>query len=430
MAAVACALGVLYAFVVPLGEAPDEPAHLHYLERAVPGGDLPSFAPRVEPLSYEAHQPPLDYGVVATLARVAGALPVGYRFEADPGLDFETPGSRAFRDTSSDAEAARRFRLVRILRLLWLLPTALVLVATARAVGRGDDRSSAAASAAVVLSPQLLFVSATVNNDGGVTFFASAAFLLLVRLVARETPSVSVAALAGACVALAILSKGTGLALLAPAAVAAFWSWRRSRRPALVVALLLPAALGAAGLLGLNQLRFGSAAFAFPPVPGHEPGAALRRLVEEPEWIATLASSFWARFGWFNLPLPAPAYLLFLPAGVLALLGLGVAANRAAPAAPEARDARPARLAAVMLASNLALVVAHMVLVAWQPQGRLLLPSLGAVCALVAAGLRRLPGGGDATAGRAPGAAPAAAMLALGLAANGLALLRILRAYG
>lgn len=429
MAVVAFALGILYAFVVPLGEAPDEAAHLYYLERATLGDGLPRFAPLAEPLSYEAHQPPLDYGIVATAARVAGILPVGYPFVANPELDFGTPGSRAFREPAAEPEAERRFRLVRLLRLGWLLPTSLLLLATARAVGRFDERLSSAASAAVVLSPQLLFASATVNNDGGVTFFAVAAFLLLVRLVTSETPSVAVAAQAGSCAALAILSKGTGLSLLAPSGVAAVWAWRRTRRPALVAALLVPAALGAAILLGLNQLRFGSPRFELPAAPGHEAGAALRRLLEEPEWVATLATSFWARFGWFNLPLPAPAYLLFLPACALALVGLSAAVSRTGRAGPAAGDARPARLAAVMIASNLAIVVAHMIFVAWQPQGRLLLPSLGALCALVAVGLRRMTGGSDEATSPALGAVAPAAMLALGLAANGLALLRILRAY-
>lgn len=429
MAVVAYALGIVYAFAVPLGEAPDEGAHLYYLERMSVGAGLPRFAPAGDPLAYEAHQPPLDYGIVAAAARVAGIVPVGYPLIANPELDFGTPGSRAFREPAAEPDAARRFRLVRLLRLLWLLPTALVLLATVRAVGPGDLQISAAASAAVVLSPQLLFVSATVNNDGGVTFFASACFLLLVKLVTSETPSPRAAGLAGACAALAMLSKGTGLSLLVPAGVAAAWSWRRSRRPAIVAALLVPVVVGLAILFGLNQLRFDMPGFAFPPVPGHRASAALRRLIEEPQWIATLGTSFWARFGWFNLPLPAPAYLLFLPASALALVGFGVALRRADPGDPAARDARPARLAVVLLAANLAIVVAHMVFVAWQPQGRLLLPSLGALCTLVVVGLRRLGGGGDQARARVPRSALPALMLAIGLAANFLALYWISRAY-
>ena len=82
-----------------------------------------------------------------------------------------------------------------------------------------------------------------------------------------------------------------------------------------------------------------------------------------------------------------------------------------------------------MIASNLAIVVGHMVFVAWQPQGRLLLPSLGALCVLVVVGLRRLPTAvGAEQARRLRGLLPGL-MIVLGVAANGLSILWILRAY-
>lgn len=422
----AAALSILFVFAVPLGEAPDEGAHLYYLERAVLGAELPRFAPLEEWLSYEAHQPPLDYLVVATTARAIGALPVGYPFVANPALDFGTPGSRALLEREPPREAVRRFRLVRLVRSLWLLPTAIMLFVTARAVGRDDVLLSTTALAAVVFSPQLLFVSATVNNDGGVTFFCSACFLLLLKLTSSEIPSIRVAGWAGTAAALAILSKGTGLALILPVGAAAAWAWRRTRRPAIAVALLFPVAGGLVGLLGLNVIRFGSLWFEFPPVPGYEPSSALRRLIVEPEWIVTLGTSFWARFGWFNLPLPVPGYLLFLPASALALVGVGTAIWGARESAA---DIRAARLAVLLLAANSAIVVAFMALVAWQPQGRLLLPSIGAICALVAVGLRRTLSGVAEPRNSTLSSALLALMLVSGLAANGFSLYWILRAY-
>lgn len=428
LAAVVVLLAAAYAFAVPLGEAPDEPAHLRYLE-AVAAGSLPRFAPGREPLGYEAHQPPLDYLVVATVARVLGALPVGVSFEANPEFDFHATGSRAFLAREIPTDSARRFRRVRLVRVGWLLPTILLLLGTARRLERSDGLS-VVGFASVALVPQLLFVSATVNNDGAVTFFSCAAFLLLGRLTTAEKPASRDAGLAGTAAALAVLSKGTGLALLGPFVLAAVFLWRRSRRPALLQALLAPLAAAVAALVALNLFRFGSPGFRLPAEPGHEATAALRRLLEEPDWILTLGSSSWARFGWFNLPLPAPAYVLFVPAIVLALAGLGVAFRRANADPVERLDVRWSQLAASMIASNLAIVLGHMVLVAWQPQGRLLLPSLGALCVLVVVGVRRLPKAvGEEWSLRVRGALPGL-MIALGVAANGVSILWILRAYG
>lgn len=428
LAAVVVLLAAAYVYSVPLGEAPDEAAHLRYLEE-VAAGSLPRFAPGRDALGYEAHQPPLDYLVVAAVAKVFGALPVGGSFEANPDFDFHARGSRAFLAGETPSDSARRFRRVRLVRAGWLLPTILLLLGTARRLERSDG-PSLAGFAAVALVPQLLFVSATVNNDGAVTLFSCAAFLLLAKLVTAETPALADAGLAGAAAALAVLSKGTGLALLGPIGFASIALWRRVRCPSLLAALSAPLAAGVAALIALNALRFGSPGFRLPAEPGHEATTALRRLVEEPDWIVTLGGSFWARFGWFNLPLPAPAYLLFVPAIVLALAGLGVAFRRATGDPEERLDVRRSRLAASMIAANLAIVVGHMVLVAWQPQGRLLLPSLGALCVLVVVGLRRVTNRAGEAKARALRATIPGLIIVLGLAANGISILWILRAYG
>ena len=106
-----------------------------------------------------------------------------------------------------------------------------------------------------------------------------------------------------------------------------------------------------------------------------------------------------------------------------------VAFRRANADPVERLDVRWSQLAASMIASNLAIVVGHMVLFAWQPQGRLLLPSLGALCVLVVVGLRRIANRtGEARARALRGALPGL-IIFLGLAANGLSLLWILRAY-
>ncbi|MEA2693699.1 MAG: hypothetical protein QOJ16_3086, partial [Acidobacteriota bacterium] len=69
LALLSLALGAGYAGVIPLGEAPDEPAHLAYVNRVVATGALPPLSYRG--LDYESYQPPLDYLVSAGLLRLA-----------------------------------------------------------------------------------------------------------------------------------------------------------------------------------------------------------------------------------------------------------------------------------------------------------------------------------------------------------------------
>ncbi|HSK80764.1 MAG TPA: hypothetical protein VLQ45_30195, partial [Thermoanaerobaculia bacterium] len=62
-------LGAVYARVIPVGEAPDEPAHLAYIDHIVGEGSLPPIGLDRSPYAYESFQPPLDYLVSALLLR-------------------------------------------------------------------------------------------------------------------------------------------------------------------------------------------------------------------------------------------------------------------------------------------------------------------------------------------------------------------------
>ena len=425
----ATCLGVAYSFVTPLGEAPDEAAHVYYLDQLLESGALPRYAPAAERQSYEAHQPPLDYVLVACAARALGVGPIGFPFVPNPDLDFRSSASRAFLPVAAPPDAVRRFHVVRLIRLAWL---PLTLLAIAGAVGRVVGAGSHAGLAAICLvglAPQLLHTSATFNNDGGVVAFSCLCLLLLLRLVGSVPFSPGLALLAGASAACAILSKGSGLALVAPLGLAAWWALRGPRGWRVAAALLAPLALAGAALLALNALRFGTPRFAFPAAPGHDVLASALRLVAEPEWLATLWSSFWARFGWFNLPLPVAAYALFLPATVAVGIGLLARASERGGRAAEQTASRRRRLAACALAANLLLVVAFMVAVNWQPQGRLLLPSLGALAVLAASGIesgwRRWRGDRAGPSGAVLAGLALAAMVAVNL----LGLIWIGRAY-
>lgn len=132
------ALAVLYAVVVPPGEAADEPAHLAYAVHLLERRSLPPLPRRPDAFSYEAHQPPLDYLATAGLLAVLGGPP-DLVWTPRPDLDFDRPGSRAFAVAARTA-AIRRFRALRFLRAaLWGTLTLLAATALARRVLRSFD---------------------------------------------------------------------------------------------------------------------------------------------------------------------------------------------------------------------------------------------------------------------------------------------------
>ena len=112
-------LGYFYAGVVPPGEAPDEPAHLAYVDHIVEKGSLPPARPSRDLTGYESYQPPLDYLVSSGLLRMLYGGPVAYPFVAHPDFDFRTSGSRAFLPQPHAESQARALRQLRMARLFW-----------------------------------------------------------------------------------------------------------------------------------------------------------------------------------------------------------------------------------------------------------------------------------------------------------------------
>ncbi|HEV7518800.1 MAG TPA: hypothetical protein VGR07_21080, partial [Thermoanaerobaculia bacterium] len=323
------ALGAGYTSVIPLGEAPDEPAHLAYVNRVVGTGALPPLSYRG--LDYESFQPPLDYLASAGLLRLAHGGPLAVRFADDPAFSFDRRGSRHFLPPPEDGAAATLRRL-RLLRLLWGAATAALLVQIALRFLPGRPGLALAAAAPWALAPQLLFNLATLNNDALVTVLASASLLALVTLLERPegSPAAGLAALAGGAAAgIAPFAKASGLALAAPILLAAALlmrqgRWRETAR------LLAPYATLLVLWIAFQLVHFGTLWPSPSPVSA-SPRQSLPLLLH-PRWIASLWVSFWAKFGWLSLPLPAPLYLLFVPPSLLAVLGLGRALRRPTPA--------------------------------------------------------------------------------------------------
>jgi 4-amino-4-deoxy-L-arabinose transferase-like glycosyltransferase len=373
-----------YALAVPPGEAPDEPAHLFYVDTIVRAHALPARPVAFDGDNYEFFQPPLDYGVSALWVGLVHGSPLGLRFTPDPAFSFRHRGSRMFLPGAVPAapEAVRALLELRLARLAWGLAMAWFIYLTALYFAAGDAVRAALAAAPLILAPQVLFVAATVNGDAALAALAAAAIYCLARCAGDREPAPRFAIAAGIAAALALLAKASGLVLLPPLSLAALHLVRRRQlRPAAWLAGTYGLGLAAAAALAVH--RFGSVV---TPIPAGRP--SVRQVFLSPHWAASLWVSFWAKFGWLNTPLPWACYLLFLPATLLILAGFLRPPTGFSPA----RRPALAVLRAAALA-NLAAALVYMAAVDWQVQGRYLFPSLAALAGLAAAGLGHLPAG-------------------------------------
>ena len=149
-------LAAAYALAVPPGEAPDEPAHLFYIDTIVRAHALPAGPPVFDGDNYEFFQPPLDYAVSALWAGLVHGSPLGLRFTPNPAFSFRQRGSRMFLPGAVPAAsaAARALLELRLTRLAWGLAMAWFIYLTALYFAAGDAVRAALAAAPLIFAPQ------------------------------------------------------------------------------------------------------------------------------------------------------------------------------------------------------------------------------------------------------------------------------------
>src|SRR5512146_362419 len=236
----------IWAFAVPVYEAPDEPHHWNYARYLHDHWTLPLYSGAMA----EGNSPPLYYLLVAP---VAADTPAPKRIVDS---SYQSPHPPRFFD-----ETARNLSLywpIRAARLITLaLSTCTVLfcyLAGREATGRATTGLLAGGLAAFL--PQFTFRGMNVSNDALVTLTCAAATYLTVRLIRRGfTWRLGLAA--AIVVALAFLSKTNAIFLPVPVGLAIFtapgtWRQRFARLSVLGVSLLI-----AAPWLIRNQLLYG-----------------------------------------------------------------------------------------------------------------------------------------------------------------------------
>lgn len=393
-------LALWWSVVVPLGEGPDEPGHIHYALFLAQTGRLPvqQGDPLKSDVPGEGHQPPLAYWLLQPAVRWLPASEFALEMGANPqflhngGAD---PNAyfRSSRDIFPYQGLARAWHLARGISVLLGALTLGLIYLTARASLPDQPGLALGATALAAFNPQFIFHHALVSNDPLLITLASGLLYVSVILASRDMPNrgrVWLAAAAGLLLGLMLITKQSALALVPlPLIALACAAWTRRIRTKMLIAqsalIVGSAALVATWWYVRNLRLYGDAlgldTFQQTFAPG---GSSAITTLNWSAGLWNLLRSSWGNFGWLSLPLSVGAYWVFAAFMALAAIGLCASVGRSWWAGRGA--------VAVVLVSAVVLVCAWtgafaMIagMVAWQ--GRFLFPAIPALALLLACGL-------------------------------------------
>lgn len=394
------ALCVLYNVTLPIFEAPDEVSHFTYAAWLARERRLPDL--NVELPAHEAAQPPLYY--VASAVFIApfdtSDLPQISRlnpdwFDRDVNADYVSVRNLHLH-TEAEAfpwrGAVAAIHTARALSTLLGAATVALVYAIARMLRPAAGPAFAAFVAALVaFNPKFVHVSSIVTNDAAVIFAATLTFWWIGRLTTHTHASRNDArrfAVLGAFLGIAVLSKLGGFALGLPALVAVLHGGDRRS----IVERLAATAAGFLLVCGpwfvWNTLSYGDP-LAFERVRAANASLLRETPLDVPEMLRAAPRLFLSYFGviGIDLPLPQAALDAYTVGFFLAVLGCVVLVSRTGRRLLDDR---------LMLALTLGQLALTILFVPWlssyiaTENGRLIMPGIAAIAALVALGWRTI----------------------------------------
>jgi 4-amino-4-deoxy-L-arabinose transferase-like glycosyltransferase len=382
--AVYLVIGTLYAVNTPAWQVPDEPAHYNYIRAIVQTGALPvlqvgdydqaylsrltgeKFPPNlsIEPVRYEAWQPPLYYLLAVPLFVLFGGALLPLRlFSLTLGAGIVVFTFIAVHEISTHPR----------MNLLAL-----------------------AAAGFVAFIPQHVAMLAGVNNDS----LSELLIAIGLWLILRELPMRRGGWRLGLVMALAIITKSHAYVLLPATGAMLFLSWRRGRlNSGRLTFWRLVALFGPMLVVGLIWWGRNIAVYGWPDFM-----ATIRHnlvVADQPrtaQWLATKGAlevarlfmvttfqSFWGQFGWMGVVMDERVYtaLLIYSAG-LTLGALGAAWRFLRDLIPFERDGVKILLTSAFFSTAL-YVYYNLTFV--QHQGRYLFPALIPIALMAVTGL-------------------------------------------
>lgn len=394
----------VYNLAIPIGEAPDEPAHILYVQILLKTGQFPTIPLDSPRYSYEAEQPPLYYLLQAAWMRLLWPkdtllpdLKPNPAFSASTNFSFERhTAPNVYLHDYPPAQAVPG-HLMRLLSTLFGLATLLLIWWASRLAWPADPGAALLAVGFAAFLPGFTFTSATVTNDAAAAT-AGAAVLLSLVYILRRGIAVLPAICAGLCVGLGILAKRSMLVtlpllvivpLLPSAVVRRNRNWSRLAATGAVLAVAVAIVIGAWPFVSnvptygdpfATAVTFQAKQELISPLAGR-PGYWL-----SPAYQLALYNSLWGAFGIRSIDLPNALYAFYYVLCLIAIVGL--IRHRQSLSSIERRVLLVCVLAFLLANAG----VAYQNTQFWAVQGRLLLPGLAALALPVARGLSLVGG--------------------------------------
>ena len=230
-------IGLVYLYAAPNFEASDSVQHIGVVKWIADTGTLPvQSAEHAQLFGQEASQPPLYYLLMAAVWNAFDTSDFEARFLPSPFTAIGVPERFGNRNLLIYKQpyppdlrgSSLALYLIRLLSLGMGALTVGAVYQSARAVLPGRLGFALLAAALTAFNPQFIFISASVSNDSLVNMLAALItwqMLLMLRDGFRTRRSLALALL----IALASLTKLSGLTVGAVVGLAAIWLLLRSR---------------------------------------------------------------------------------------------------------------------------------------------------------------------------------------------------------
>ncbi len=390
-------VGLVYIYAAPNFEASDTVQHIGMIKFIAETGTLPVQAGDHDELyGQEASQPPLYYLIMAAVWNAFDTSGFDERYLPSPFTVIGDPSGRGNRNLVIYKQpyppdlngASLALYAIRLLSLGLGAATVWAVIQSARVVMPGEAGIALLAGALTAFNPQFLFISASVSNDTLVNMLAALICWRLL-LMLRDGFDTRASLIMALLIALASLTKLSGLVLGAVVALAALWLLlqRRDRRGfaqfagMALIAWLLIALWWYARNLTLYGELFGTSTML--DYFGRRSTSVGQLIAEEFEGLRV---SYWAVFGAFNIVVHEIFYLLMDAFALIGGLGLVVFL---------ARQGRSQQVVTAVGFLALLLALGGLALIAWSLQtwastGRLLFPYITSASLLLALGMQAL----------------------------------------